>query len=180
LIDTLKAEYNIDPARIYANGLSNGGGMAFVLSCTLADRIAAVGMVGAAHLLPRSWCADQPPVPMIAFHGTADLFTPYNGGKTGVAPEAFPHIVEWTADWARRNRCAAVPVETLVAADVTRIQYTDCAADAVLYRIEGGGHTWPGGRHLPEWALGRTSRGIDATSEMWAFFRDHPLPAVSR
>ena len=180
LIDTLQAEYNIDPARIYANGLSNGGGMAFVLSCTLADRIAAVGMVGAAHLLPRTWCADQPPVPMITFHGTADLFTPYHGGKTGVAPEAFPHIVEWTADWARRNRCAAVPVETVVAADVTRIQYTDCAADAVLYRIEGGGHTWPGGTLMPEWALGRTSRGIDATNEMWAFFRDHPLAAVSR
>ena len=50
LIDTLKAAYNIDPARIYANGLSNGGGMAFVLSCTLSDRIAAVGMVAAAAL----------------------------------------------------------------------------------------------------------------------------------
>ncbi len=46
LIDTLEAAYNIDPTRIYANGLSNGGGMAFVLSCMLSDRIAAVGMVG--------------------------------------------------------------------------------------------------------------------------------------
>ena len=46
LIDTLEAAYNIDPARIYANGLSNGGGMAFVLSCTLSDRIAAVGHGG--------------------------------------------------------------------------------------------------------------------------------------
>ena len=49
LIDKLEAAYNIDPRRIYANGLSNGGGMAFVLSCTLSDRIAAVGMVGAAQ-----------------------------------------------------------------------------------------------------------------------------------
>ena len=45
LIDKLETDYNIDPARIYANGFSNGGGMAFVLSCTLSDRIAAVGMV---------------------------------------------------------------------------------------------------------------------------------------
>ena len=43
LIDTLEARYNIDPARIYANGLSNGGGMSFVVSCTLSHRIAAVG-----------------------------------------------------------------------------------------------------------------------------------------
>ena len=176
LIDALKAAYNIDPARIYANGLSNGGGMAFVLSCTLSDRIAAVGMVGAAQLLPWSWCADGRPVPMITLHGTADRVTPYHGGKTWVAPRAFPDIAVWTAGWARRNRCAADPVESVVAADVTRIHYTDCAADTVLYRIEGGGHTWPGGRLLPEWALGPTSRGIDATSEMWAFFRDHALP----
>src|SRR5881392_3292332 len=43
LIDTLEARYNIDPQMIYANGLSNGGGMSFVLSCTMSDRIAAVG-----------------------------------------------------------------------------------------------------------------------------------------
>src|SRR5204863_7766187 len=34
LIDTLSASYNIDSTRIYANGLSNGGGMSFALSCT--------------------------------------------------------------------------------------------------------------------------------------------------
>src|SRR5438105_8467036 len=50
LIDTLEARYNIDPQMIYANGLSNGGGMSFALSCTLSDRIAAVGMVE-----PLSW-----------------------------------------------------------------------------------------------------------------------------
>src|SRR5438309_4352186 len=72
LIDTLEARYNVDPRMIYANGLSNGGGMSFALSCTLSDRIAAVGMVGAALLVPFSWCTDQRPVPMIAFHGTAD------------------------------------------------------------------------------------------------------------
>src|SRR5256884_7715519 len=76
LIDTLEATYNIDPRMIYANGLSNGGGMSFALSCTLSDRIAAVGMVGAALLLPFSWCMDLRPVPMIALHGTADAAAP--------------------------------------------------------------------------------------------------------
>src|SRR5205807_1426075 len=58
MIDKLEAAYNIDPARIYANGFSNGGGMAFVLSCTMSDRIAAVGMVGTAQTLPWSWCTE--------------------------------------------------------------------------------------------------------------------------
>ncbi|HEX4568673.1 MAG TPA: PHB depolymerase family esterase [Vicinamibacterales bacterium] len=177
LIDHLEASYNIDPDRIYANGLSNGGGMSFALSCTLSHRIAAIGAVAAAETLPWDWCTDTQPVPMIAFHGTADRFAPYNGTKVWLAPVPFPSIPEWTANWARRNRCAPNPVESAAAADVTRLEYTDCAGEAavVLYTIKGGGHTWPGGTPMPEWLVGPTTRSIDATSVMWAFFRQHPL-----
>jgi polyhydroxybutyrate depolymerase len=182
LIDTLKAAYNIDGARVYADGLSNGGGMAFVLSCTLSDRIAAVGMVASAQLLPFDWCTDQRAVPMIAFHGTADRTVPYHGGKSWVAPGAFPDMPTWAADWARRNRCGANPVESAVAADVTRLEYSNCGDNAavVLYTVKDGGHSWPGGGPLPEWLVGSTSRSIDATSLMWAFFRDHRLAATRR
>jgi len=177
LIDRLEAAYNIDPRRIYANGFSNGGGMAFVLSCTMSDRIAAVGMVGAAQLLPFSWCTDRSPVPMIAFHGTADRAAPYNGGSSWGTPEAFPNVLTWTRNWARRNRCAPNSIDSAVAEDVTRRTYTNCADDAavVLYTVQGGGHTWPGGKPLPEWFVGPTSRSINATSLMWEFFREHPL-----
>jgi len=177
LIDTLKVSYNIDPARIYANGLSNGGGMSFVLSCTLSDRIAAVGMVAAAQTLPWTWCTDARAVPMIAFHGTADPEVPYNGGSSWVSPRPFPNVPRWVANWARRNRCGANPIESTVASDVTRRVYTNCADDAavVLYTVQGGGHTWPGGTPLPKWFVGRTTRSIDATSLMWSFFGEHPL-----
>ena len=177
LIDTLKRSYNIDSTRIYANGLSNGGGMSFALSCTLSDRIAAVGMVGAAQTLPWTWCNDDRAVPMIAFHGTADPEIPYNGGSSWISPRPFPSTPRWAESWARRNRCGANPIDSAVAADVTRRTYTNCADDAavVLYTVEGGGHTWPGGKPLPEWFVGRTTRSIDATSLMWAFFGEHPL-----
>jgi polyhydroxybutyrate depolymerase len=177
LIDKLESQYNIDRARIYANGFSNGGGMTFVLSCTMSDRIAAVGMVGAAQTLPWSWCRERRAVPMIAFHGTADRFAFFNGGQSWVAPHPFPSVQLWTANWARRNRCASKPVESVVAPDVTRREYTHCADDAavVLYIMRGGGHIWPGGAPLPEWFVGSDSRSIDATATMWAFFRAHRL-----
>lgn len=177
LIDTLEARFNIDPRMIYANGLSNGGGMSFALSCTLSDRIAAVGMVGAALLVPFSWCTDERPVPMIAFHGTADAAAPYKGGFSWVTPQRLQSIPAFTASWARRNQCDSRPVESVLAVDVTRREYPNCADDAtvVLYTITGGGHTWPGGKPLPAWFVGRTSHSIDATSQMWAFFREHPL-----
>jgi len=177
LIDKLESEYNIDPARIYVNGMSNGGGMTFALSCTLSDRIAAVGMVGSAQTLPWSWCKDRKPVPVIAFHGTADPMAPYEGGASWVVDHPFPGVERWIANWARRNGCDATPVETAAAADVVRRQYVHCAgnADVVLFSIRGGGHTWPGGQQLPEWFAGGTTRSISATDQMWMFFREHPL-----
>lgn len=179
LIDTLEAAYNIDPTRIYANGFSNGGAMTFALSCRLSHRIAAVGTVAAAQdQRPFDWCTDPRPVPMVAFHGTADPLVPYDGGRKWASPRPFPSVLTWTADWARRNRCGSNPVESAAAADVTRREYTDCADDAavVLYTLRGGGHSWPGGKPMPAWIVGPTSRSIDATSQMWAFFREHPLP----
>jgi len=177
LIDTLMASYNIDPTRVYGNGLSNGAGMAFVLACRLSDRIAAVGMVASALFLPWSSCTDQRAVAMIAFHGTADRAVPYHGGKSWVAPNVFPDIPAWTANWAERNRCAPNPIDSAVAADVIRRAYTSCAdgAAVVLYTVLEGGHTWPGGGPLPEWFVGTTSNSIDATSLMWAFFREQQL-----
>ena len=136
-------------------------------------------MVASAVFLPWDRCPDHRPVPMIALHGTADRFTRYHGGKSWVARNhEFPDIPTWTANWARRNQCGTNPVESGVAADVTRLEYTNCADDAavVLYRVQGGGHSWPGGKPIPEWMVGPTSRSIDATSQMWAFFREHRLP----
>jgi polyhydroxybutyrate depolymerase len=177
LIDTIAASHNIDRTRVYANGLSNGGGMSFALSCTMSDRIAAVGMVGAAQLLPFKWCADSRPVPMISFHGTADPAAPYNGGFSWAAAERFPSIPGWTANWAKRNQCEPIPVDSAVSTHVVRRSYLNCADDAkvILYTINGGGHTWPGGKPLPEWFAGLTTYEIDATQLMWDFFRRHPL-----
>ena len=178
LIDRLQASYNIDPSRIYANGVSNGGGMAFVLSCTLSHRIAAVGVVGAAYFQPFEWCRDRTPVPVVAFHGTGDRMARYHGGVHKiVAPNhAFPDIPGWMEKWARRNSCDAAPTETRVAPDATRLEYRGCAKDAsvVLYTLEGGGHTWPGGMEVPAWLFGPTPRSVDASEAMWEFFRAHP------
>ena len=177
LIDKLEAEYNIDPTRIYADGFSMGGGMSFVVSCRLSDRVAAVGAVAAAHELPWDWCGDSRPVPMVAFHGTADRMVPYLGGPSGDAfnPISFPAVRDWSASWARRNQCSGDPSDTPITASVRRLAYTNCAesADVILYTIEGGGHSWPGSKSLPEWIVGHTTRDIIATRMIWEFFVQH-------
>lgn len=170
LIDTLARRYRIDRERVYVDGLSNGGGMAFAVSCELAGRVAAIGVVAPAIFLPWMSCRDQRPVPIIAFHGTADSAVPYTGGKSWVAPNAFPAFEAWIERWGQRNSCSG-HADSSVAADVVRREYRGCAAPVVMYRIEDGGHTWPGGGDFPEWFTGRTTRSVDASEEMWRFYR---------
>jgi polyhydroxybutyrate depolymerase len=182
LIDALQGTYNIDPARIYADGVSQGGGVTFVLACRLSQRIAAVGAVAAAYELPWGWCKAERAVPAIGFHGTADPIVAYNGGPSPIAPRDFPSIPGRSRTWAERNRCAGKPVETQVAARVTRLEYTGCEdnASVVLYTLEGAGHQWPGAEPLPQWMVGPQGQGVDATRTIWSFFRDHPMPAKRR
>lgn len=176
LIDKLSTEYNIDPQRIYASGLSNGGGMSFMLSCTLADRIAAIGTVSGTYLYSWESCSPTRPVPLIAFHGVVDEIVPYYGGPSQMFDIPFPNIPDWMAEYARRNGCTAenrLPAQ----GQVTGWHFTGCNqnADVIFYTIADGGHSWPGGDPLPEFIVGKTSREIDATRAMWQFFQGHPL-----
>jgi polyhydroxybutyrate depolymerase len=175
LIDKLAADYNVDPKRIYANGLSNGGGMTFLLACALADRIAAVGIVAGA--LPTTWENYHPsrPVPVMMFHGTADPIVPYNGGKFRRGG-TLPVIPEWAAALAQRNGCTEAPKSIDSHGAVSGIEYSGCGNEVIFYTIQGGGHSWPGGNPIPSWIVGQTNMDIDATRTFWEFFQKHPLP----
>jgi len=176
LIDALSREYNIDPARVYANGLSNGGGMAYLLGCALSEKIAAVGGVAGAYVYPLGECTPSRPVPMIVFHGTADRIVPYLGGRSG--PAELPNIPDWVAERAGLNGCARVPQALPAVGAITEFEFSGCANDSavVFYSIRDGGHTWPGGEPIPAWIAGPTSTELNATEQMWAFFRQTSLP----
>ena len=177
LIEKLESGYNIDPARIYANGMSNGGGMSFVLSCKLSERIAAIGTVSGAYLFPWSECHPSRPVPTIVFHGTADPIVPYQGGPSKAFKLPFPAIPEWIDALTRHSGCSGAALEIPAHGDVSGIQFTNCASntEVVFYTIVGGGHAWPGGKPMPKSIVGYTSQDIDATKTIWDFFQRHPL-----
>jgi polyhydroxybutyrate depolymerase len=175
LIDTLSGEYNIDPARIYANGLSNGGGMSFLLSCRLSERIAAFGSVAGAFSIPWESCSPSRRMPAIIFHGTADPIVPYQGGLAGRSGFSFPSIPEWAEILAKRNGCDEKAQDLPASGDVSGLEYKNCAGDVVFYTIAEGGHSWPGGGYLPKIIVGNTTHDIDASRTMWDFFQGHPL-----
>ncbi len=177
LIDRLKQNYNIDEARIYANGLSNGGGMSFLLACRLSERIAAIGLVGGAYLLPWTEYKPKRPVPAIVFHGTADPLVPFHGGPSRLIEISFPDVPQWVQSLAERNGCPPKPVPLPSAASASGLCYAGGArkADVRFYTVKGGGHTWPGGEEMPRFLVGKTIPDLDATRLMWHFFQEHPL-----
>ena len=174
LLHHLETTLCIDSSRIYATGISNGSAFAQRLACLLPGRIAGVAAV-AAFVYPAAVCGGQPPVPIIAFHGTADACVPYEGGVTACGRGNLPvPAVETSAEnWARHNGCSLEPARSQVTEHVRAIAYSECAGNTavVLYAVEGGGHTWPGSANVPR--LGAVTGEIDATELMWEFFEAH-------
>jgi polyhydroxybutyrate depolymerase len=185
LLDDLSLAALVDPDRVYVNGFSNGGGMSVQLGCKAAGKVAALGSVAGA-IVDTDDCSPSRPVPVMAFHGTDDPLVPYAGGPmegwllrfaAGAtnAPVFFAGAPDWVAGWAEQNGCSAEPEAIPPQGDTQGIRYTGCdeGAQVIFHTIEDGGHTWPRGRPIP--FMGKTSRDVDATEELWKFFQAHTL-----
>lgn len=168
LVNDAASRTAIDPTRVFAMGMSNGGGMAHRLGCDAADVFAGIGPVSGAHTLDGR-CDATEGVAVVAVHGTNDDFVLFNGLEP-----LLPSIPDWAASWATRNQCAAGPSERRVADDVVERSWTDCrdGGDVSLYVVEEGGHGWPGTPD-PQRA-GATSSTMSATELILDFFASHP------
>lgn len=169
LVALLDEAFGIDPARVYAAGMSNGGGMAARLACDAPDLVAAVAGVAGAYF--SGDCVPTRPVPVVAFHGDADPIVPYEGWGPFL-----PSVEGWASEWAARNGCEPEPTLGAVATDVTTLRWAGCTAgaDVVLYTVAGGRHGWPGSERTGE-HLGSTN-SVDASHLIWDFFAAHPMP----
>lgn len=158
---------DIDLDRVFATGMSNGGGMANRLACEAADVFAAVAPVAGAYTTD-DLCTPSRPVPVLVIHGDSDLTVPIRG-----LGSLLPSITDFAAGWADRNGCAPGATSRSVAADVSLLEWSGCAADVVLYVVAGGGHGWPG--TTKPLARAVTTTSISATDLMWDFFVANPM-----
>jgi polyhydroxybutyrate depolymerase len=196
-------EIKIDSERVYATGASNGGFISQRLALDAADTFAAVGVIiatmGTPLAEPERFKPSQP-VSILFMNGTADPFVPYDGGP--ITPNFTPRRRTAEKDygrgectstdkaislWIEHNQLAAEPItESLPDKDTTDSctvkkstwHSTDKSnpTEVVLYRIEGGGHTIPGGvQYLPEAIIGKTCQDFDGVATVWDFLSKHHL-----
>jgi polyhydroxybutyrate depolymerase len=159
----------VDRAHAYAVGFSSGAGMTASLACQASDTFAGFGPVAADVYFP-ALCANAKVRPIIIFHGTADPVVPYYGGHIG-GPSglAIAPAEETAAAWAKHNGCTAGATQTRLSSQVITLTWKGCKAPVVMYRIVGGGHTWPGST-IDVSALGLTTHQVSATAQMWKLF----------
>lgn len=173
LVPALSTQYCIDPARVYATGMSGGGRMASQLACDAPATFAAVAPV--AGLRFPAPCPSSQPVAVIAFHGTADPVDPYDG--RGEAYWTYS-VATAAQRWGAHDGCRP-GAQTSSATGYTLTSYAGCAdgSSVELYAMTGEGHQWPGGPPVSaaiRRRLGPQTDAVDADALMWAFFAAHP------
>ena len=117
------------------------------------------------------------------FHGDADEFAPFAGGRgRGPSGTDFRSVEQSIDAWVAANGCRKTPTTTHLpdreqdGTTVRQVRYDSGTDDAevVLVVIAGGGHTWPG-REPRLRVLGASTRDISANDMMWEFFQRHPM-----
>ncbi|HUM07003.1 MAG TPA: PHB depolymerase family esterase [Terriglobales bacterium] len=183
LISDVERTYSVDAARIYATGISNGGFFSQRLACDLADRIAAVASVAATMPEPLvPICKPSRPVSVMFLQGTDDPLVHINGGavaKTHGRNISLADSVRfWTDHDATRKKpeSSDLPHHDPNGTSVHRDVYSGGkqGTEVIVYTIQGGGHTWPGGeQYLPAFLVGKVNHDIDASHVIWEFFSRH-------
>jgi polyhydroxybutyrate depolymerase len=162
LVAEISARACIDPKRVYATGISMGGGMSHYLACNAADTFAAVAPAAFDLLIEEEEpCHPARPITVISFRGTADPIVPYMGGAStppnGLDVTIHFRGAEGTFEaWGELNGCSGEPVDT---GNDCRT-YGQCreGVEVTLCAKPNGGH----------------DRGDPAIG--WAMMKKHPMP----
>jgi polyhydroxybutyrate depolymerase len=207
LVDRLVSDRVADPGALFLVGLSNGA--LFAERLARHGILPVTGIVLVAGTTTETTRREAPrparPAAVLCFEGTADPFMPYAGGsrqhngllgrlvawragwRPGDPPREGTVAVDMIAsDWVEVNGLPLAPsVEAVSNPDgdlpVTRFSWSAPGRrPVVLYRVEGGGHTWPGGpQQMPSRLIGPVARRLDATGILLEMARHEILSGSS-
>jgi polyhydroxybutyrate depolymerase len=123
LVAAVSADGNVDAARVYATGLSNGGAMSQRLACEASDLFAATAPLAfPVPFRPLSECQPTRAIPVLTFMGLTDVLVRYDGG-------GFPSALETFAYWRDLNGCGTGAPDQVQVSGMSRCEtYTQCTA----------------------------------------------------
>jgi polyhydroxybutyrate depolymerase len=164
LIDTIKANYAINPNRIYACGFSMGGFMTERLAIALNNKITAFASVSGTFGFGLPSYNPGKSVSIAHFHGTADGTVPYAGNTSGISADS---LVKF---WVNNNHCNTSPQHTSLP-NTQNDGYTvdhdvysggQNNTEVEFFKVTGAAHVWL-----------TAANDISYTVEIWKFFNKH-------
>ncbi|MDI4635454.1 prolyl oligopeptidase family serine peptidase [Pelomonas sp. V22] len=183
LVDKLVGELGVDPKRVFAAGVSNGGSMALRLALEQPQRYRAVAAALANVPAPQNFqCQPGAQTPSVMIlNGTEDPLVPYAGGEINLLGLFYKggYVISSTASaryFADRNAIAGPPQVSLTPmaqgspVEHARWQAADGRTEVELVTLHGAGHGLP-----QPWArrprlLGPSPMAPNGPALIWAFF----------
>jgi polyhydroxybutyrate depolymerase len=143
-----------DPKRVFATGVSNGGGFTARLGCEYQLRAIAPVAGGYRSLDP---CPQDRRTSVLEIHGTGDTVVPYHGKPPDYAGSALYYI----SGWGRRDGCEEHPNRKREAPKVMHLRFVGCDAGFAVehVRLDDLDHRWP-----------TPATGFDTNEAVWRFF----------
>ena len=170
MVDWFDNNYNIDASRIYATGFSLGAFFSYYVALMLPGTFAGIAPVCGPMTTNMFDFEDVPALTVIMMMSPMDPIVPYDGDETGTI-----RSTDETVDfWLDVDGITSEPMETVWGptgsdlAVVHRYVYsggTD-GTEVMFFKIEGGGHTWPGGV-LYSPLVGQVTTHIDGSAMIW-------------
>jgi polyhydroxybutyrate depolymerase len=175
VVTEVTRQLRIDPARIYATGMSNGAMMAYRLACEAPDLFRAIAAVAGTD--NTTGCRPSRSVSVLHIHARDDDHVLFDGGA-GPASVRRSLVTDYTsvpdtaARWAGLSACTAAPRRTLDVPGARCDLHAGCrdGAQVQLCVTDGGGHSWLGGRKPRGGRTAQPSQAVSANSLMWDFF----------
>jgi len=163
----------IQPQRVYAIGMSNGGMMAYRLACEAADVFRGIMAVAGTDNTTR--CAPSQPVPVLHVHARNDDRVLYEGGagekfRREELVADFVSVPATISRWVKLDHAAASPARVLETPGAwCELHQAEAGGAPVKLCVTAtGGHSWPGGSE--DRGNEAPSDAIRANDLMWEFF----------
>lgn len=150
MIDYMLTNYDfINHNRVYVLGSSNGGYMAYRLSCDLSHRITAfTSVIGNMFLEDDGYdCTDQGrDIPILHIHGTEDPINSYypGGNSVDILGDQYLTIIESIEFWSSYHQYDLMEIDTILSDVSIRYTYSNdsVASNFDHIKVIGGGHIY--------------------------------------